>query len=453
MFDNKIGFIKFIVWGLILILFSAWVGNFWLALGLPILFDIYVSKKIRWNFWKNRKDGKKPHYIIEWIDAIVFALIAVGLINNYLFQNYKIPTSSLEKTLLVNDHLFVSKVAYGPRNLMTPLAFPLAQNRLPIVNTKSYFEKPQWAYKRLKGFGQVKRNDIVVFNFPAGDTVPVKVTNPDFYALCRMYGRDNVINNKISGIDFGEVEYRPVDRRDNYVKRCVAIPGDTIEVRSNWVYINGEPQKKYPGIQFDHYVRTGDALINPKIFEKMNIAKADQQLIRGGYYLPLTFENTEKIEQLPNVQEVIRDEMKKGVTSRDDAFPHDKARFPWNRDNFGPLWIPKAGVTVPLTINNLPLYKRIIEAYERNTLAVKDSTILINGEIANSYTFKMDYYFMMGDNRHRSADSRYWGFVPEDHVVGKPILVWLSLDKDKSFPANIRWDRFFKIIHNEDGAY
>lgn len=453
MFDNKIGFIKFIVWGFILILFSAWVGNFWLVLGLPIIFDIYVSKKVRWNFWKNRKDGKKPHYIIEWIDAIIFALIAVGIINNYLFQNYKIPTGSLEKTLLINDHLFVSKVAYGPRNPMTPLSFPLAQNRLPIVNTKSYFEKPQWEYKRLKGFGHVKRNDIVVFNFPAGDTVPIKVNNPDFYALCRRYGRDNVINNKVRGIDFGEVEYRPVDRRDNYVKRCVAIPGDTIEVKNTWVYINGKPQNKYPGIQFDHYVRTNGSLINPKIFEKMGIAKADQHLIQGGYYLPLTLENTEKIEQLPNVQEVIRDEIPKGDLRRDDAFPHDKAQYAWNRDNFGPLWVPKSGVTVPLTLKNLPLYKRIITAYELNSLEVKDSSIYINGQIADSYTFKMDYYFMLGDNRHSSADSRYWGFVPEDHIVGKPILVWLSLDKDKSFPANIRWDRFFKVIHNDDGAY
>lgn len=451
MLKNKLGVIKFIVWGLILILFSIWVGNYWLILGLPVIFDIYVSKKVRWNFWKNRKDGKKPHYIIEWLDAIIFALIAVGLINNYLFQNYKIPTGSLEKTLLINDHLFVSKVAYGPRNIMTPLSFPLAQNRLPIINTKSYIEKPQWEYKRLAGFGHVKRNDIVVFNFPAGDTVTTKISNPDFYALCRQHGRENVLKNKSV---FGELEYRPVDRRDNYVKRCVAIPGDTLEIKSNWIYINGEPQKKYPGIQFNYYVQTNGNLINPRIFEKLGIAISDQRIDKNNnYYLPLTAENVEKIKQLPNIVKVTRREIPKGETQSDDAFPHSKSHYAWNADNFGPLWMPKAGVTIPLTVDNLPLYKRIITAYECNTLKVKGNTIYINGEVADSYTFKMDYYFMIGDNRHNSLDSRYWGFVPEDHIVGKPILVWLSLDKDKSFPANIRWDRFFKMIHNDDGAY
>ena len=441
------GLIKFAIWGTIYILFCIWVQNLWLLPGVVIIFDMYVSKKVPWDFYKKTKTGKKPHWIVEWLDAIIFALIAVGLINIYLFQNYKIPTSSLEKTLLVGDHLFVSKVAYGPRNPITPLSFPLAQHTLPLLNVKSYFEHPQWKYKRLKGFGHVKHDDIVVFNFPTGDTVCTKVPNPDYYQLCRDYGRDRVRKNNVPGIDFGEIVWRPVDRRENYVKRCVALPGDSLVVKNGRVFIDGVPQTPHSGIQFNYMVVTNGTQINPKIFEKLGIAKEDQHYA-GEYklyhHMPLTDANVKAIQELSNVVSV--NPMKKMQGERDaQVFPHSD-HYNWNADFFGPLWIPKKGETVELSKENIPIYKRIIQTYESNSFkSVGDSIFYINGEKADTYTFKMDYYFMMGDNRDNSVDSRFWGFVPEDHVVGKPILVWLSLDKDKSFPANIRWNRFFKI--------
>jgi signal peptidase I len=444
---TKNDWIKFSVWGSLYVLLSVWVGNLWLLLGLPVVFDMYVSKKVPWSFYKKTKDGKKPHWIIEWLDAIIFALVAVGLINIYLFQNYKIPTSSLEKTLLVGDHLFVSKVAFGPRNPMTPLSFPLAQHTLPLINSKSYIEKPQWEYKRLVGFGKVERDDIVVFNFPTGDTVCVNVPNPDYYALCRSYGRDRVWKNNVPGIDFGEIVWRPVDRRENYVKRCVALPGDTLVIKHGKIYVNSQPQKPHLGIQYNYFVTTNGTRINPKVLETMKIAKED--INSNGnftvYYLPLTDANVEEMKKLPNVVSVTLHEEQPGEGDA-NCFPF-KRDLGWNGDNYGPLYIPKKGATVALNMETLPFYSRIIEAYEHNTLTIKsDSTILLNGQPADTYTFKLDYYFMMGDNRDMSADSRYWGYVPEDHIVGKPILVWLSLDKDKKFPANIRWNRFFKWV-------
>lgn len=438
--------IKFAIWGTVYLLFCIWVKNLWLLPGIVIIFDIYVSKKVPWSFYKKTKSGKKPHWIIEWLDAIIFALIAVGLINIYLFQNYKIPTSSLEKTLLVGDHLFVSKVAYGPRNPMTPLSFPLAQHTLPGLNTKSYIEKPQWKYKRLKGFGHVETDDIVVFNFPTGDTVCVNVPNPDYYELCRQYGRERVRNNSQPGIDFGEIVWRPVDRRENYVKRCVALPGDSLEIKNGRVWINDKAQEPHQGIQFNYRVFINKSLINPKVFERLNIAKDDIRFesTYQSYHLPLTDANVKELKKLKNVVAVNPLKRMRGERDR-SVFPHSDY-YDWNADFFGPLWIPKKGETVKLSKKNIPIYERIIQAYEGNEFkSVGDSIFYINGEIADSYTFKMDYYFMMGDNRDNSVDSRYWGFVPEDHVVGKPILVWLSLNKDKSFPASIRWNRFFKM--------
>lgn len=468
-----IKWIKLAVASLIFILWVVWVGNFWLLLLYPLIFDNYITKKIPWDFWKKTKDGKKPSSFVEWADALIFALIAVYMINIFLFQNYKIPTSSLEKSLLVGDHLFVSKVSYGPRMPNTPIAFPLVQNTFPIINTKSYTSWPHWDYKRLKGFGDVKRDDIVVFNFPAGDTVPFKQTNPDYYNLMMEAGKSQLMRNKdlmpkqpftsdyernhylmnigrkVIASDpntFGEVLYRPVDRRDNYVKRCVAIPGDVFEIRSNQIYVNGEAVNNPEDIQHNYRIETDGQALNDRFFERLGISKADQQGIPPNYYLPLNKEKAEQVKAMPFIKSIeIEEEQPNGSGFQVFPFSSD---YNWSRDNFGPLKMPEAGETVELNMKNLVLYERIITAYEGNQLKVKDNQIYINGELANSYTFKMGYYFMLGDNRHKSADSRYWGFVPEDHIVGKPLLVWLSLDTDKSFPANIRWNRFFKIVHN-----
>ncbi|MCT4589999.1 MAG: S26 family signal peptidase [Carboxylicivirga sp.] len=464
--------IKLAIASIIFFPWLIWVGNYWLLIIYPLIFDSYITKKIPWGFWKKTKEGKKPNAVIEWADALIFALIAVYLINIFLFQNYKIPSSSLEKSLLVNDHLFVSKVSYGPRMPNTPLSFPLVQNTFPVINTKSYTDWPHWDYKRLAGLGKVKRDDIVVFNFPAGDTVPFKYTNPDYYNLMLNEGRREIINNKqllpqtlfssdwernqfIRNIGrkaignneeaYGEVLYRPVDRRDNYVKRCVAIPGDVFEMRSNQIYINGKAVENPEHLQHLYHIVTDGSAINDRFYERLEISKADRQGIAPNYNIPLTKAKAEKVKKMPFIKSIqIAEDLPNG--SGFQVFPHS-SDYNWSRDNFGPLKMPQAGSTVELNMKNLVLYDRIITAYEGNRLEVKNNSIFINGKQADSYTFKMNYYFMLGDNRHLSADSRSWGFVPEDHIVGKPILVWLSYDKDKSFPANIRWNRFFKWVH------
>ncbi len=452
--------IKGIVWSLVYILFIVWVGNYWWLLGLPMVFDAFVTKYVRWTFWKETKN-KSLLAVLGWIDAIVFALIAVYFINTYLFQNYQIPTSSLEKSLLVGDFLFVSKASYGPRVPNTPFSFPLVQHTFPLLNCKSFLENPQWEYKRLKGFDSVKRNDIVVFNFPTGDTVAVKQQNPDYYTLCYLYGRD-VVNNRND--IFGDIVYRPVDRRENYVKRCVAIAGDWLQIKDNQVYINGNKQDKFQGIQFNYYVQTDGTRLNGDLLDKLNISVDDRLLMDDNsarnfgfqnitelantigldislpiYHFPMNEETYNKIQKVSGVLKVIIEPARER-----EVFPLGGNKT-WNRDNFGPIWVPKKGARLALNHYNLPIYERIISTYEHNKLEVKGNDFYINDKLTKTYTFKMDYYWMMGDNRHNSADSRYWGFVPEDHIVGRPVLVWLSLDKDKGwFSGKIRWNRFFK---------
>ncbi len=470
--------IKFSVALVIYILWVIWVGSYWLLPGALVVLDIYITRKVPWSFWKKTKDGSKPKAWIEWLDAIVFALVAVYFINLFLFQNYKIPTSSLEKTLLVGDHLFVSKVSYGPRLPNTPLAFPLMQNSIPGTTSKSYLDWPHWEYKRLAGFGDVERNDIVVFNFPTGDTVPLKITNPDFYITTRTAGL-NLVRQKPSLLGdktfnsqweynealrqlgrkyvtlnedvYGEIVYRPVDRRDNYVKRCIAVAGDTFQIKHNQVYINGEAVENPEGLQHWYDIITDGTQFNQKFLDKLDISNEDARAMGFGphYRLPLTNELAQNLKSYPFIKSVTINEERVDSTAMPQTWPFS-ADYKWSRDNFGPLYIPQKGASVDLNLTNLVIYDRIITAYEGNKLEVKDGVIYINGEKADKYTFKMNYYFMLGDNRHQSADSRYWGFVPEDHVIGKPILVWLSLNKDKSlFGGGIRFERFFKWVADE----
>ena len=451
--------IKAIIATIFYVLFIVWVGNFWWLLLLPLILDVYLTKIVPWTFWKKTKN-KFLYSVMSWVDAIVFALIAVYFINTYLFQNYKIPTSSLEKSLLVGDYLLVDKVTYGPRVPMTPLSFPLAQHTLPIFNCKSYLETPSWDYRRLAGLDSIKALDIVVFNFPAGDTVAMKMQMPDYYTLCEYYGRDNVWKNTEV---FGEIDVRPVDRRENYVKRCVALPGDSLQIIDGQIYINGLIQKNPANLQKNYLVMTDGRKLSEEQFKRLGVSVDDRNLInswRNGdiilqnlqypvnennsynpvYYLPLTVQSLNMIGNFPNVLEVIEDP---------DLFAHQvypKAYTHWTRDDYGPIYIPRKGATVQVNLENYPLYERLIRTYEGNDLQVKDSTIYINGQVATEYTFKMNYYWMMGDNRHNSEDSRFWGYVPEDHIVGKPLFVWLSLDKDKSGFNAIRWNRFFKWV-------
>ena len=435
---------KFAVVGGLYLLWVIWLGNYWWLIGLGVIFDIYITEKVHWAFWKkkNPPDGKQTK-VVEWIDAIIFAVIAASFIRMFFIEAYTIPTSSMEKSLLVGDYLFVSKTAYGPKTPNTPLSFPFVHNTMPLMkNKKSYVEWIKKPYHRMAGFGKIKNDDVVVFHFPEGDTVALNLQNQSYYQLVRSYTRERVWSDPRN---FGEIVARPVDKRENYIKRCVAIPGDEIKMERGQLFVNGNAQQKFPGMQYDYVVRTNGSSINPKALDRLNIANDDRGIQSSEQYIfPLTEENAVKLKEFANVTAVEKITEEPGNWER-AIFPSDE-RFPWNVDNFGPIVIPQKGQTVQLTVDNLPLYTRIIDVYENNDLEVKGNQIYINGAEASAYTFKMDYYWMMGDNRHNSADSRYWGFVPEDHVVGKAKFIWLSLDKDKGFPTNIRLRRMFSVI-------
>lgn len=456
--------IKFGIVAVLYLLFTWWVTCPWLLLGLPLIADFYLTKYINWRAWRNIKNPA-IRSAFDWIEDIAFALVAVYIINLFVFQNYQIPTSSLEKTMLVGDYLFVSKLSYGPRIPNTPISFPLVQNTLPIVNTKSYLEWPNWGYKRAKGFGQVERNNIVVFNFPAGDTVALKVQNPDYYDLCYRAGREEVWSNKAI---FGDIVYRPVDKRENYVKRCIGMPGDSLQIINNQVYIDGQKLENPKDMQLNYFIQTNGGMITEEQFRALGISVDDRYLVSSpndlNYLVKLGFEpnangELNPVYDLPLTQEALAKLQQSGIVKNimvepnfnsGDMYPLG-ANTGWTRDNYGPIWIPKKGATINLTKENLELYTRCIRNYENNTLEVKeDGTVLINGKPETTFTFKYDYYFMLGDNRHKSADSRYWGFVPEDHVIGKPILVWLSIDKDRSWgDGRIRWNRLFTRVDNK----
>ena len=453
-------YIVFAIVAIIYLLIVVWIGNYWLLLGLGIIYDIYVSGIVNWTFWKKR-NGKNSAFV-EWMDALIFAVIAVTLINIFLFQNYRIPTGSMEKSLLIGDHLFVSKLAYGPRMPNTPIAFPFTQHTMPFTKGKSWSNLIQWPYKRLAGLGRIKNNDAIVFNFPAGDTVVVEEQVTSYYEIVRRTARENMQRESLSERtlkpesyymkaarkevwDRFTIIYRPVDRRDNYVKRCIGIPGDSLVIKGGSVYINNKLVPENKTQQLNYVVATNGTTINPKVFERLGIYKSDQQMASGSaYILPLTKSNAEAISKFANVREVTALFSRAGEYAP-HIFPYSKS-FGWNEDNFGPIWMPVKGSTVKLDTSNLCLYERIIDVYEDNDLRVEGRTIYINDKAADTYTFKMNYYFMMGDNRHNSADSRYWGFVPQDHIVGKPKFIWLSIDKEASGLKKIRFNRIAKKI-------
>jgi signal peptidase I len=456
LFQRK--FIKFFIVAALYLLVVIWIGNFWLLIGLAVIYDMYVSGKVNWTFWM-RRDGKNSSFI-EWLDSLIFAVIAVSLINIFLFQNYKIPTGSMEKSLMIGDRLFVSKLAYGPRMPITPIALPFVQNTIPFTKANSWSGLVLWPYKHLAGLGKVKNNDPVVFNFPEGDTVVLEDQVTSYYEIVRSTARSIKERDDISGkadksykdyLSMARTEvwtknniiYRPVDRKDNYVKRCVGIPGDSITIKAGNLYVNGSLVPENRTQQTDYIVRTNGNTINPKAFERLGISRSDQNVSSGtAYLLPLTRENAETIAKFTNVTDVTPYFEQPGE-SDPQIFPHS-AFFKWNLDNFGPLWIPARGAVVKLDTGNICLYERIIDVYEQNDLKVEGNIIYINGVPADSYQFKMNYYFMMGDNRHRSADSRYWGFVPEDHIIGKPKFVWLSTDKELSGLKKIRFSRILR---------
>ena len=425
------------IWALLYTAWVIWLGNYWWLFGLIIIFDLFITKKVKWLFWKKEyKEGEKHNAWLDWLDAIIFAVVVVTFINMFFFQAFKIPSSSMESTLYTGDHLFVSKLTYGPRVPQTPLTIPFTHN--VAFGKESYSTLIQNDYRRLKGFRGVERGDIVVFNFPNGDTVLTKAPADDYYAWVRTSGREYTIDR------LGPVIVRPMDKKDHYVKRCVAIAGDTLSVREGLVWVNGIQQESYPGLQLTYRVVTDGEKFSQRVVDQLGLNAKElfyDARMPGYPWMPLTADKLEKVKALSHVVEVTPN-LETGADP--EVFPFNGNG--WSRDEFGPLWIPSKGATVELTAENLPLYERIIRDYEHNTLEVKNGAVIINGEETKEYTFKQDYYFMMGDNRHNSLDSRYWGFVPEDHIVGTPAIIWLSTDGNKKFPQNIRWKRFLKTF-------
>ena len=501
-FNPKKQWTKFVVVLVLYLLFLLWVKSWWGLLVVPFIYDVYITKKIRWQWWK---DSEGPvRFVMSWVDAIVFALVAVYFINLFFFQNYVIPSSSLEKSLLTGDYLFVSKVSYGPRIPETPLTMPLTQHTMPFFNCKSYIEWPHWEYRRVKGLGNVKANDIVVFNYPAGDTIMTAepYQAQDYYqttyqigeALIMQQGGGNSNIQKLSPLQqraffekaykmgrnyilqnvntYGMIDWRPTDRRENYVKRCVGLPGQTLQIKDKIVYLNGKANKEPDNVQYTYFVKLNNLTATQLLGDDFNdlrkelgiseedvtclsrlhgndvesnnvINQAVLQQFDG--YLPLTKYAAQQLKARKLVKAI------RPVTDADIfsgwVYPLN-AYTGWTRDNYGPVWIPQKSKSITLTLKNLPIYERPIRIYEGNKLEVRNGKIYINGKQTNRYTFKMDYYWMMGDNRHNSADSRYWGFVPEDHIVGKPIFIWWSSDPDRKGLGGIRWNRLFNWVDN-----
>jgi len=435
---------------------------------------------------------KKKTKVREWSEAIIFAVIAASIIRTYFLEAYTIPTPSMERSLLVGDYLFVSKFHYGPKSPQTPISFPFAHHTMPgTTSMKSYLEWIKLPFFRLPGFTDVERNDVVVFNYPDGDTVVVARQNESYQQIIR----DEAYSYKLKDLDNqiplkenteyenlarrrilqnDEISVRPVDKRENYIKRCVGIAGDKLEVKNGVLFIDDKQAEIPEEYQLNYKVKNVQYINKITLKEKYDINyKATEQSVRANntFVFPLTDNNLAKFKQdepnfnfipdftgknemkgyitnnLRNRPDIIEKLMVTGAQNpRFSNFPND-VRYNWTEDNFGPIVIPAEGNTIDLTIENLPIYKRIIFLYEGNDLEIKNGKIFINGIESNTYTFKMNYYWLMGDNRHNSADSRFWGFVPEDHVVGKAVFIWMSLDPELSWSdGKLRFSRLFSFI-------
>ena len=400
----------------------------------------FFKKTVEANTTTERQAKKRKPVWREWLDAALFAIVAATIIRTFFFEAYTIPSGSMEGTMLVNDFLFVSKLAYGPRTPVTPLALPLVHNSVPFTGGVSYSTAVQWGYHRLPGFGHVERNDVVVFNYPAGDTVRADRPADDYYSAVRDEFGGSIDELKANH----HLLVRPVDKEENYIKRCVGMPGDKLEVRDAVLYINDQPGQSFPHQKLWYIVTpTGNGFA--RYVDEHELEPVPIPGLRYVYYL----ENKQvaELRQNPDVADVRPCLTPKGMITETGVFPHDTANFKFNRDNFGPIVLPKEGATVQLTPQNIALYRRVIRNYEHNKLEERDGKIFINGAETTSYTFRMDYYWMMGDNRDNSLDSRYWGYVPADHIVGKAWFVWFSFH-NKGIAHGIRWRRMLRSVHS-----
>ena len=389
------------------------------------LYIAYISYTQKLHYTSDRST-ETVNKTADTISSLLFAIVVATFVHTYFIQPFTIPTSSLEKTLLVGDFLFVSKVNYGARTPMTTVALPMVHDTIPLTKKKSYLTWPELPYFRLPGFQKVERNDIVVFNWPI-DTV---------YKF-----RDQ------SGLRVD----KPIDKKSNYVKRCVGVPGDQFEIKDGIVFVNGKelilPERARPQFSYKVALDGKTPIDFEYLLQDMDITDGagfmDAEKRDTLFIAALTAANAERLQQIPGitgVQKIISKEVESGI------FPHINK---WNRDNFGPIYIPQQGKTVALNLETLPFYKAIITDYEKNDLKVTGSEIRINGKIATSYTFQQNYYWMMGDNRHNSEDSRYWGYVPENHIVGKPTFIWMSYDSNAKGLKKIRWERLFTTVSGE----
>jgi signal peptidase I len=405
--------------------------------------------------------SRKRGLLGQWGDAILFAVIVATVFRTYTFEAFTIPTPSMEKSLLVGDYLFVSKLSYGARLPMTPLTFPFTHHTIPVVNSQSFVTWFKQPYRRLPGFGAPERGDAVVFNFPEGDTVVANFQNQSYYQLKREHGlkklmdpnfkmRDHLPDGREAMKPGGGLLVRPVDKRENYIKRCVGTPGDSLQVVHGQVYVNGEAIALANTGQYNYEFILKEPFNLERVKDLFDISASDvyQGQMQDGSFYALIPTSPTVASKLGKFDSVIS--MKKqdhDATFYNDPRYHrpifpNNTNYAWSEDNFGPVFIPKKGATVALDLAVLPLYERVIRVYEGHDLKVQSDQIMIDGAVATSYTFAQDYYWMMGDNRHRSQDSRFWGFVPFDHIVGKAVLVWFTKDPD----TGIRWKRLFTVV-------
>lgn len=437
------------------------VAPFYLVPKMAFSDDVKYTGNVNWK--SDKKGGSR-----EWADALLFAIIVAFIVRTFIFEAFTIPTPSMEKSMLVGDYLFVSKARYGAKIPETPISFPLAHHTLPILNTPSYLDWQKLDYHRLPGWADVELGDPVVFNYPLGDTVITQDEVTSWYQYKRNFGYQmagsqekfmeapekymTAASKRMQRDDRFSIVVRPKDKKENYVKRCVGLPGQTLEILDGQLTLDGKAMREIPGLQHAYQVYTNTNItkaIQDRMKEEVGLNYSDLRKISDHYEIVMTDSQYAQMKEMDFVDslhvnwEPAQSSFDRGVWA---LFPNHP-NYSWSVDNFGPLTIPAKGMSIDLNLTNLPLYRRAIEAYEGNELKVVNGKIMINGQESSSYTFTLDYYWMMGDNRHRSQDSRYFGFVPEDHVVGRPSFVWLSLDQELGwFDGKVRFGRMFKGV-------